>query len=506
MSKWLRFVLLSILLLSLSFGSAQAQRVLGVVWELPADDSRAIQQLQQFQDLGITVLELQKVPSERIWNEINQRNLTVYGDLNILFPTAHTFERADSSLQVQLRQKITGFATQPAVKALNLFTYGAVHQARFNKATASFFNRFRALQSIRTYYTGNRKREDPDLPADAFMYDIHPTPQHVSSLSVPTSPEIDSYRYSPSSPLKELLMPFKQVIQKTSEHPQKPFFLESNWLLSMTDKYPELKTILYSLATDSDPIFPAPDESRSSQDQSPLPVITLLLVWTMLAFHYNISPLYRKSLFRYFSGHRFFLSDIFRQHIRSPFPSLIIIIQNTLLISAVSFIVFTDFLSETGMQSLNYHFPGLFFFSGSEYDIFITVFGMIMVFSLISILWLYLAHKSLRSITQIMTLFAWPLQINIVLGTFAIAIHVSGGDPLIIAVLAGLMLAVCLGSFVITAMDVIKYLANKRFRYMSLTAGLYLLVLIGVGVWLLEYNDPLWQVIDLSLNLTKSAS
>lgn len=500
-SKWLRLVLLSTFLLSVSFATAQAQRVLGVVWDLPADDSRAIQQLQQFQDWGITILELQRVPSERVWSEINQRNLTVYGDLNILFPSAHTFERADSSLQVQLRHKITGFATQPAVKALNLFTYGAVYQERFIKAAASFFNRFRTLQSIPTYYTGNRKSEHPDFPADVFMYDIRPTPQNVLSLSVPTSPDIDSYRYSPSNKLKKLLTPFKQVIQETSEHPQKPFFLESSWLLSMIESYPELKAILHSLATDSDPIFPAPEESLPSQSQSPLPIIILLLVWGMLAFHYNVSPLYRKSLFRYFSGHRFFLSDIFRQHIRSPFPSIIIGIQNALIISAALFTVVTNFLSDAGLQSLSHHFPGLFFFSGSEYDIFAAAFGMTLIFSLISILWLYLSHKSLRSITQIMTLFAWPLQINIVLGTLAIAIHVSDGSMMIIALLTGLMLIGCLGSFVITSMDAKKYLANKRLRYISITAGLYLLILIGLTIWLLEFNDPLWQVIDLSLQL-----
>lgn len=498
-------MLLSTFLLSMASGTAQAQRVLGVVWELPDDDTRAVQQLQQFQDLGITVLELQQVPSERLWSEINQRNLTVYGDLHILFPTAHTFTGADSTFFRRLGKKIRAFAAQPSVKVLNLFAYGAIHRVSFNKAASSFFNDFRALQSIRTTYTDNRTIQSPDTPADFFSYDIHLTPQNIPSpsSSIPGSSHIDSYRYSPSAELRERFLPFKRVIQATAAHPQKPFFLESRWLLSMMEKYPELETILSSLASESDPVFPVPDESLPSPGPSPLPIVTLLVVWAILAFHYNMSPLYRKSLFRYFSGHKFFLNDIFRQHIRSPFPSFIIIIQNALLTSAALFTMLINYWSETGLKSLYYHFPDLFFFTGEVHDIFIASVGIILIFSMISIFGLYFPHKSLRSITQIMTLFAWPLQINIVLGTVAIGLHVSGGseNAAMIALLTGLMLVVCLGSFMVTSLDAMQSLSGKRLRYISSTAGLYLLLLAGLAFWLAAFNDPLWQAVELSLSL-----
>lgn len=503
MSNSLRFLLLSTFLLSMAFGTAQAQRVLGVVWELPDDDSQAVQQLQQFQDLGISVLELQQTPSDRLWSEINQRNLTVYADLNILFPTAHTFASSDSTFYRRVRKKVRAFAAQPSVKVLNLFAYGAIHRVSFNKAASSFFNHFRALRSIRTTYTDNRTTQSPDAPADFYIYDIRLSPQNIPSPSIPGSSNIDSYRYSPSAELRERFLPFKQVIQATATHPQKPFFLESSWLLSMMEKYPELETILSSLASEPDPVFPVPDESLPSPSPSPLPIVTLLLVWAILAFHYNMSPLYRKSLFRYFSGHTFFLNDIFRKHIRSPFPSLIIIIQNALLISAALFTMLINFWSETGLQSLHYHFPDLFFFTGEVYDIFIASCGITLIFSMISIFWLYFPHKSLRSITQIMTLFAWPLQVNIVLGTIAIGLHVSGGsgNATMIALLTGLMLVVCLGSFIVTSLDAVQSLSGKRLRYISSTTGLYLLVLAGLAIWLTAFNDPLWQAVELSLSL-----
>lgn len=490
-------------LLSLAFGTAHAQRVLGVAWELPGDDARAVRQLQQFRELGITVLELRQTPSDRLWSEINRHNLTVYADLHILFPITHTFAGSDSALYRQSRKKIRAFAAQPSVKALNLFTYGAIHRDSFKESAASFFKHFHALRSIRAIYTDNRTKHRLNAPFDFFRYDIRLSPKNIPSPSIPGSPDIDSYRYHPSPELRERFVPFKQAIQQTAAYPRKPFFMESSWLLSMVEKYPELATILPSLSSESDPVFPAPAESLPSPNPSPLPILTLLLVWAMLALHYNMSPLYRKSLFRYFTGHKFFLNDIFRQHIRSPFPSFVIIIQNALLISAALFITFTRFWSDTGLQSLQHHFPGLFFFTGGVYDIFLAAFGITLIFSVISILWLYFSHKSLRSITQIMTLFAWPMQINIALGTLAIAMHVAGGsaNDMIIALLTGLMLAVCLGSFIITSLDAAQSLSRKRLQYISSTAGLYLLVLGALALWLMKFNDPFWQVIGLSLHL-----
>lgn len=499
MNKFSRFVLPGILLFVLTFTSVQAQRTLGVSWNLPEDETEAFQQLQQFQDMGISVLELQALPSEAIWKAINNSNLTVYGDLGIKFPTAHTFTDADSTFKRQIHQKVTAFTAQPAVIALKLFSYGAVHQPDFNQATAAFFAGFQQAQEIPTYYTDSRMGIQIEPAADFFIYDIRPS-QNPLMRSLPDS-STQGYYYHPSGDYKELLTPLKQIVQEIAAHPQAPLFLDSDWLLSMVEQHPRLEATLCSLASDADPVFPVPDESWPTQGQSALPIIVLLLVWGVLAYHYNMSPLYRKSLFRYFTGHRFFLSDIFHQHIRSSIPALVIIFQHALLIAAVFYTVSISSWSGLGLQSVRYHFPGLFFISGTAYDIFITTSGAALIFSLISVLWLYLSHKSLRSLKQIMTLFAWPLQINFLLGTFAIAMYVSGGSAAIITLTTSVMVVVCLGSFIITARDATQSLAVDQLRYMSLTAGLYLIVLAALAVWIWQFNDPFWQVIDLSLEL-----
>lgn len=485
----------------LAFGTAQAQHVLGVVWDIPANESQAVQELKRFQALGITVLQLQQLPSGRIWSEINGRDFSVYGDLGIRFPTTYTFESPDSLFISRIQKRIAGFTTHSSVKALNLFSYGAVHQDAFNNASISFFNRFDSLRSVRTYYTGNRESTHSGLSADFLIYDMRPAPQYIQTPQIPVSPTIGGYRYTPPPNLEELLTPLQQIVRGMTEQPRALIFLEDAWLLSMVDRHPQFKATLQSLSSDSEPVFPAPSELQPSQSQSPLPIIVLLVVWAILAFHYNTSPLYRKSLFRYFTGHRFFLSDILRQHIRSPFPAVFIIFQHALLSGAVLFAAVNSFFSWMGMQSLQYHLPGLFFISGGEYDIFIMGGGAILVFSLISILWLYFSHKSLRSINQMMIMYAWPLQVNILFGTVAIAFYVSSEHPKVIAVLAGLMLAVWLGSFIMAARDAAQHLTRKRLKYISLTAGIYLIVLAGIAIWLLEFNDPLWQVIDLGMAL-----
>ncbi|SMO76850.1 hypothetical protein [Fodinibius sediminis] len=484
-----------------SFGTAQAQRILGVVWEIPSDEAQAVQQLETFRKMGITVLEVQKLPSGRLWDEISQHNFTVYGDLNIRFPTAHTLARADSSFYSEINRKVDAFVGHPAVKALKLFSYGAVHDEDFNRAADSLFSSIGPLENTEMYYSGSRASPDPDLPVDFFMLDLHVSPQNVDALPISSSPDPSGYYYHPSPELAHLLTPLKQLFQVTSTHPGDILFLDSRWLLTMTEHHPRLPATLKSQASGEDSIFPTPNEPRPDQHSSPLPIIVLLLGWGILAIHYNMSPIYRKSLFRYFTGHKFFLNDIFHQHIRSPFPALLITTQNALFVAAALFILSRNLWSITGIRGLLHYYPNLLFISGSRYDIFIIALGGTLLYSLACTLWLYLSHQSLRSITQVLTLFAWPLQLNIILGTIVIALYVSGGNATTMASLSAAMLTICLLSFIITARDAAHHLMGKRMRYLGLTIGLYLIAISALAIWVLKFNDPLWQVIDLSLQL-----
>ena len=270
----------------------------------------------------------------------------------------------------------------------------------------------------------------------------------------------------------------------------------------MLEKHQQLGSNLHSLATGEKSIFPLPQESIPSPTQPSLPIIILLIVWGLMAYHYNISPLYRKSLFRYFTGHRFFLDDIRHRHIRSAFPSLTIMLQNILIMVATFFVVLNSSWSTLGLKSLTYHFPALFFLTNSWFDIALLLFGAILLIYLVAILWIAIAHKSIQSVSQVMTLYAWPMQLNLLVGTLAITIHISGGSTYISTALAALMVVILLASFIAAAFDTARFLHAGRIKFLTLTVGIYAVVFIATAVWLFAFNDPWWQAINLSLQLT----
>lgn len=481
---------------------ALAQQSLGVMWDPPASESQALAELRQFQKLGISVLELQTLPSDRLWTAVNKQGMTVYGRLGISFPTTSTFEHPDSTFNSALQKKAEGFGTHPSVKAIQLFEFGAIQQPEFRNQANLFFNRHDSLNSLRSYYLDNRLIEQQsELSTDFLIYNIALTPNNILALDIPAEDVIGGYRYQPSEGLQYLLTPLKHVVQQLRSHPDKPLFFEGSWLLTMVKKHPQLPEILQSLSSEEDFLFPVPVENLPNPHQPYLAIVILLLVWATLGYHYHMSPLYRKSLFRYFTGHTFFVNDIFRRHIRSPIPALVILGQHALLISAALFAVFDRLCSPLGLQALAAHFP-TFFFSGAEsYIVFIIGLASIILFSLLSILWLYFSHKTVLSVTQFMTLFAWPLQLNFLFATIIIALYVAEGSIHTMLIFTALMVLVITLSFLVTAWDASESLSTKKIKYLGVTAGLYSAVIITIIIWGIGFNPPFWEIINLSLQL-----
>lgn len=498
--KCIRFFF-TIIILLLFASSIHAQRSFGVVWELPENEQQALDQLDTFQETGVTVLELNEQPSDRLWEAINQYNFKVYASFGISFPTPASLARTDSATAAALMQKANAFLSKPSVEKIKLFQYGAVEQSDFNNRASSFFASFNSLDNIDTYYTDHRIT-DTHPQADFLIYDIHLHSSDLDSLNIPRSEFIGGYQYSPAPKLQGFLTPLKRVIEQTSHSPGKPLLFRSSQLLSAVEGNPRLAATLSALASNPNAIFPVPEESLPSSRKPILPTIVLLLVWGSLAMHYNMSPLYRKSLFRYFFGHSFFVNDIFRRHIRTSVPAMLILLQHALLAGAVLYTLSTYLWSPLGLQSIAHHFPMLeILIAGNEYTIFLALSGIFLILSIIEILWLYLSNKYLRSLTQVTTLLAWPYHLNFLFGTFAIAIYVSWGSIYAITVATILLLFVFFCSFIVAAIDLSRAVVTNKLRYLSLTVGLYLLLSTALTVWMIGFNSSVWEVIYLSLKL-----
>lgn len=451
--------------------------------------------------MGISLVEISDIPSPKIWQAINDLKLDVYGDIGISYPVAETFSKTDSALINQVESKASAYLAQPSVKAIGLFSYGAVDQQPFRAAIAPFVDQLQRAGNPNIYFVSDRSLPSNEIKTDFYLYNQAVTPSNIESLQLPGEAKVGGYIFSPSSSLKNYLSPFKHFLEITSANDQKPVFVNGDWLLSTIHKHPQFKSTLRSLCNEADAIFPVPKESLPKPDRSPLPVIILFVVWGIAALHYNTSPLYRKSLFRYFGAHKFFIDDIFHRQIRSALPAFLIIFQNALLVGACAFISFNTFWSKNGKEALFYHFPAFKAFGANPISLLIWGLIVSISISLVGIIWLYLSHRRSNSMIQTATIFAWPLHLNLITGTIAIANFSAGGNNLVIAIFSVITILIFLSSFIFTSIDISRFKASRPALYFLGTAGIYLVLMGGYIAWIMTY-DAWWEIIKLSLALT----
>jgi hypothetical protein len=479
--------------------SLHAQRSVGVKWEMPENQKAAMSQLQQYHELGISIIEVQSPLSSPVWREINRLEFEVYGNLGIRFPTTSTFSEPDSSLINSIQNKASAYLSQSSVTSINLFEYGAIHNSPFFKALEPIARQLKSRRQTDLYFTSRRLSTQDISSSDFIMWDLFVTSKNIDTLSIPQGSTIGAYIYSPSEDLYGYLTPFKKFLDLTSSTSEKPIFIYQDWLNSTLAKYPDFPKTLRSVISKPDPVFPLPKESIPNGPASVLPILMLLLIWGTVALHFNSSPLYRKSLFRYFTAHKFFIQDIFQRHIRSPFPALLIILQNVFLLSTCVFATYSAVLSPLAKEALIYHFPLLSTFGNSPLSIFIWTIILTLAISFLSIMWLYLGHKRISSLTQTTTIYAWPQQLNILLGTLVITLFSADASHTLIVIFTVFAVLIFILSFLLTSIDTARF-AKSKILHQIKTSGLYLAVWGSFIGWILT-NEQWMDIINLALDL-----
>jgi len=497
----LRFAFITFLFLILTYSVSFAQRRLGIRWKVPENQEQAVRQLQQFHQMGISLIKISENPAPKVWKAINNLEIQVYADIGIHFPVTKTFASADSSLIHLIESKASAYFAHPSVKAIGLFEDGSIKQEKFQSAIKPFIEQLQNAGKRDIYFVSSRSLNSNSIPTSFYLYKANIYPRGKNTMDIPTDKKIGGYLFTPSPSLKGYLSPFKQFLANTASVKSKPIFISEDWLLSAIEAHPQFKSTIKSLSSEAKAIFPVPNESLPEQKQPVIPVIILFIVWGVAALHYNSSPLYRKSLFRYFGAHKFFIDDIFHRQIRSSSPALLIILQNIFLNSASVFATFLTLWSPTGRDALFYHLPILKIFDSSPLSILILSISLSTILSLISVLWLYIGHRKSNSLTQVATIYAWPLQLNFVTGTIAIASFSAGGGSTVVTIFSCLTLFIFSMSFIFTSIDIARFKAKRPILYVLGTTGIYLISIGLLCTWLMTF-DSWFEIIRLSLQLT----
>lgn len=479
-----------------------AQRAIGLHWDVPGNREKAISQLDTLKELNISYLELSGDPEAEIWDKINQLGFQVYGQIPITFPLVQTFADPDSSLLHTINSFVNRYSSQSSVRAIGLFSYGAVYESAFDTTIQSIIRQIRNSYSGNLYYTTTKSEQaSVDRLFDFKVLEINVGANEHYSIPDSISDKTGGYTYLPDEDVNSFLEPFKGFLQKISGH-SVPVFVESEWLFEMLQKNPGFANTIKLYNSDSEFIFPTPKEEHyhTGTLNHSLIVLLLLLIWVMFVVNYHMSPVYRKSLPRYFLGHIFFVQDVMNRHIRSLGPATTILIQNILLAGICFYSLASVLFSPLGLEAIFYHYPDLSIFKNPLLSSFLWGCILGMLLTLASIIWLKISNRAIRKLRQVVNLYAWPLQINFVIATLMVALLMAGSYPGVIFSLALLFTGIHISAFVIAAIDTSKYLNRLKVLFLIGSVGIYCVIWVYLGIRILSSSFP--QVIQLALSLS----
>ena len=481
---------------------SSAQRTLGLRWNVPDDQAEAFAQLDTLQKLGVSYLEITERPADEIWQKIDTLDFRVYGHLPISFPLANTFSEPDSSMLAGISSYVNHYASRASVEAIGLFKYGAVQKEAFDTGIRPIVSQIRENYSGNLYYTTvSNETADLDELVDFKMLETRISDDFTFPVSDTSAQNPGAYVYQPETELKGYLKPFSQFLDSVTKAPAPvPVFVDSEWLFTMLNKYPDFANTVELYNSDAEFIFPTPKESIENTFNHSFIVLLLVLIWGLFAANHHLSPVYRKSLTRYFTGHVFFVEDVMDRHIRSMGPAIIVLLQNILLAGICTYSLGKVLFSPLALEAIYYHYPIILLFDNPSLSLFLLGCISGFVLTLISIIWIRISNKEVKQTRQVLNLYAWPLQINFFIATVIVALLSTGNNPALIVILAIIFSLVHISAFIITAADTSRYLMKQKALFFTVSIALYSLLWIGLGVWVLRSSIP--RVVQLALSLS----
>lgn len=497
-----RYLLVCFFLIIAGTSVSKAQRQLGVQWDPPQKTEVALGELGRFNEIGVSILEVSPPLPSAVWARIDSLKLTVYGQLDVNYPLAYTFSNADSASMQQFREKISALISQPSVESIGLFSYGSIHRQSFQSAITPFINQIKNAADVRIYGVLSPDQPQPphELSVDFMIRELNVNPKNLDKLSISSHPLIKGYHYIPSESLQNALSPFKKVVEATVTSTDAPIFVQDDWLLSMLKSYPQSKSAFQSLTQKKDTVFPLPNRSLPTPQSSSSAIILLLIIWLSVGLHYRGSPIYRKSLFRYFTSHKFFVNDVAKRHFRTPSPAIILLAQNACILVIGIYISVETLTTPRGLAAFFHHIPGAAALGASALGLGMWALAISLILAIISILWLSINGKKLSSLTQLATLYSWPLHINLLLVTLAVAFFASGSGTFVVITCTVCVILLQISCFIIAALDAVTFNPSRRLLYLSSTIVIYVSLLIGALIWAIS-NDHLREVLILTVSL-----
>lgn len=468
-------ILCSLITLSVNDSFVFAQEVnpsLGAHWESTPSLTEALDDLDRFNDLGIKFIEFEEPVNAAILDSAANRDfdLLIRSDRKFLTNSILSGSREDILQEfIDLKNR---YAAYPEVRGLGLYSFS-------ESFSSDFIVKMQAIT------------EELKDSSDIELYEITTGPYNAVDFAVTTVTSED-IPASTGSVLftKRYARGDLHIVNKLFESQISLVIFDSDWLLAAINDYPAFKNALSEYKETGNWVLPLPKDEPQSTRFDWL-IIIYLLIWISVAIHIRTVATYSGLIFRYFTGHRFFVDDIMRYRERSAASGIFLFFQHAAFTGLVATIISKMFISDTGIDALFHFIPQAAVFGQNHFSIFMAGFLISCLIQIIGLCWLYFPSESMNHSSQVLSLYTWTFHLDFLIVSFMLVTYLTGGNTTLVLILGVLFVLNWLTAYLLTSLDSSKYLIDKRVSYILYTFGLHTLLNIVLLVLFLSSSTVL---------------
>jgi len=284
----------------------------------------------------------------------------------------------------------------------------------------------------------------------------------------------------------------KSLLEMTAGIEPVVIVIDGEFALEQLSESAHLKTVIQNFQLRHAVVVPVPAGEPEAHSLNP-PILILLLIIFSYMLHYSYQPRYRHSLGRFFFNHSFFTDDIIENRIQLATPGFILLTQHIVMSGLMFYTASLALLTDKGLESLFFHFPLLNFLPQSHISLFFIGVVISALSKAIALLWLHLINRKLQYFSQVLNLYAWPLQVNLIPAMLGVVAFEAGMNENLMIFLFMIFLFTWYMGFNIAAIDSARALEKNSVLYLTLTVGLNTLLaaaLILMFFLMPEFRKP----------------
>lgn len=475
------FILISVCFTTSSKAQQSTSTDLGISWNPPSSQNEVSNQLSFFEQIGIRFLELKHPVASTVLDSISNYPFQVLIRFDKKYLTASEVSRNKDEIVSQYSALILNYAEYESVIAYGLYAFS-------QSFSAEFIEQFESITSELNQISNREFYEIASGPFNALDFSMY----EIKSDAFPD--DISAFLFS-----KENSPNDAALLNELFNKKPRLLFFDSNWLSNAIQNHPYLITALQDFQNGKAFILPLQQKEPLSSAFN-WPVFIFVLIWISMGIHIVFSQTYKPLIFRYFTGHRFFVDDVMRYRERSYVSGVFLFLQHAFFSGLVIYIFSALLISETGMEALYAVIPQLALFGKNYFSLFVIGVVLSVFVQLIALAWLYFPSKSMTHFSQTLTLFTWVFHLDFLIISVMLILFLTGGSTKLILFLGFLFIVNWLTAFFLTAFDSSKYLLQKRVSYMLYTFGLHTILNIGFLILILS-SDFITDFMELVIVL-----